>query len=59
MKPNMKMNDYESPASEVVEIEAEQFFAGSGDGTGTGGDWPDFGDGGDGTGSGGDWPDFQ
>ncbi len=53
--------NYESPASEVLEIEAEQCFAGSGDGIGSGSDWPSFGDNGngDGTGTGSDWPDFQ
>ncbi len=38
-------NGYESPAVEVLEIEAEQCFAGSGDGEGTGNDWPGFGSG--------------
>ncbi len=50
---------YESPSIEVVDMEAEQCFAGSGDGTGTGGDWPGFVGEGDGTGTGRDWPDFQ
>ncbi len=58
-----KFQVYESPSVEVQEIEMEQCFAmspGSGDGTGTGSDWPGFGNGsGDGFGTGSNWPGFN